>query len=61
MKAICPFERSVTVYQSPERNIAEVLALHQHRCDNLFLTFNAALNAQPAQLHVGDDSGLRNV
>jgi len=42
-KALCPFETSVTFYHSPQRNIAEVLALHQHHCENLLPYFQRGL------------------
>jgi hypothetical protein len=42
MAALCPFEASVTVYQSARRNIPGDLSLKQQLCDNLkFSKFNA--------------------
>ena len=35
MAALCPFETSVTVYQSARRNIPGGLSLKQQLCDNL--------------------------
>jgi hypothetical protein len=42
VKALCPFEMSVTVYQSPQRNIAEKLWLFiSYAVRNFFPTLDA--------------------